>query len=542
MSDHKKKHLTKAQVVLRCHVCENPLQVLQMYCKVCCKYLCKACVSKHLSNKPKKHNCPKHSSNITEKICEQCDSPICAICASSKQHKGHTFVSIFENYEEKKEVIEKDLTELEKSLYPMHQEIASNILVQKANLNENSKQVLKAIDKHGEDLHRKIDTIIKNLKADLDEMNSKHLAVLNKQEDEITRRILEISQSIANLKKIKSREFRLPPSFKSRNAIFREIPFDQNVSLPMFIPNRINKKQLYSLFGFLSDHTTKYAGAQSLTQVSPQKDEPRVIAEIRTEYNDANELRSISCRDDGDVWTCGSDSIMRLCNLQKELIKSIQTMSGEMPFAIVITRSGYLAYTDKNDRTVNIVKKTRIETAIILRGWRPLDLCGTSSDDLLVIMESDDYKQTKIARYCGSTEKQIIQFDDKGEPLYSPSGFSKNISENINLDICVSDYKARAVLVVNQAGKLRFTYTGPSYTTAKGPFNPKGITTDSKGWILTADPNNRCIHILDQDGQFLRYINNCDLQDPSSLSVDFRDNLFVAQCNTGTVKKIQYHF
>lgn len=119
----------------------------------------------------------------------------------------------------------------------MHQEIASNILVQKANLNENSKQVLKAIDKHGEDLHRKIDTIIKNLKADLDEMNSKHLAVLNKQEDEITRRILEISQSIANLKKIKSREFRLPPSFKSRNAIFREIPFDQNVSLPMFIPN-----------------------------------------------------------------------------------------------------------------------------------------------------------------------------------------------------------------------------------------------------------------------------------------------------------------
>lgn len=372
-----------------------------MYCKVCCRYLCNDCVSKHLSDKSQKHNddsitkwkptlnCPKHSSNIIENHCEQCDSPICATCASSKQHKGHTFVMILENPEKKKDVIKKDLTELESSLYPKFQKIASNIQVQKANLNKNAKQLLKAISKHGEDLHRKIDTIIKKLKADLDEMNSKHLAVLNKQEDEITRRISEISESIANLKKIKSEEFNVT-SFKSRNAEFREMPFDQNVSLPMFIPNRISKKQLYSLFGSLSDHTTKDAGAQASGQVRLQKDEPRIIAEVRTKYKGDNELRSISCQDDGDFWTCGNDNIMRLYNLQGEMMKSIQTTSGKMPFAIVITRSGNLAYTDKNDRTVNIVKKTLIETVIRLRGWRPLDLCSSSSDDLLVIMESDD--------------------------------------------------------------------------------------------------------------------------------------------------------
>uniref|UniRef100_K1RWL2 Tripartite motif-containing protein 2 n=1 Tax=Magallana gigas TaxID=29159 RepID=K1RWL2_MAGGI len=552
---------TWAQDVLRCHLCETPGP--PMYCDICHIHLCKACVGEHLSDESKEHKvvafkkrgftpeCSKHSKKLCELYCEQCNIPICVQCVSSGEHIGHKQVEILKTFQSKKDELQRDLDELEKLIYPKYQEIVSYIPVQKDDLHQNSKKLITALDKHGEELHREIDIAIKKLKSDVDEMESKHLVVLDKQENEIKCSISEIEQSIADLKKsLNSNDVSLNVStYKSRVAEFRILPPKLTVSLPRFIPQKINKEQIYQQIGSLaalSSKTEKYGytmdspGAESSPPDILFIDEPWIITNINTQYGQSNALRCISCLRDNEVWTCGEDNMLRLYNIHSKLVKSIQTKSGNIPRDIAVTQSGELIYTDPIDRTLNIKTFINTRTLINLRKWKPLFVCITSYGDFLVVMITDDNKQTKVVRHSGYTEKQTIQYNDKGQPLYSSGNYPKYISENRNLDICVADFIASAVVVVNQAGNLRFTYTGPPSANKK-PFYPAGITTDSQSQILTADYNNDRIHILDQDGQFLLYIDNCHLLCPWGLYVDTRDNLFVAERDTGKVKIIQYY-
>lgn len=126
------------------------------------------------------------------------------------------------------------------------------------------------------------------------------------------------------------------------------------------------------------------------------------------------------------------------------------------------------------------------------------------------------------------------------ESLFSPDFSIKYKNENRNWDICVADHTADPLVVVWEDRTFHFKYSGLS-STSGASFQPFGITTDNQSRILTVDLNNNRIHIIDHNGQFLRYIDNCNLHCPWDLCLDIKDCLFMAENGTGKLKKIQYN-
>ncbi|XP_078335896.1 uncharacterized protein LOC144626290 [Crassostrea virginica] len=546
-----------AQDVARCDLCE--IAIVQSYCDFCHVNLCKPCIGEHISDDYTKHiivpfqlrrstpiypKCKTHKKRACEYQCEDCNIFLCTDCLASKPHnKEHKLSKLEEVFCQKKDQIHRDKKELKGELLPVYEEIATEIKNQITNLDVDYKKFTTEMSKHREELHREIDNVMDQREKEIDRNKLKHLSILTKHLEEIKQLQSLMQESLHTLNEMdESNEVTPTIHYSSKNQEFSKLPPKVIVSMPKFIPKPKEKEELCSLIGKLTPLSTTleervFTAKKPNTSVRELLDEPEVLNTIKTGHEN---LRSVTCLNEEEIWTSGRTADIKCFNTQGVLQKTIKTKSGECPGDIAVYSDGALVYSDGRPRTVYKVKNDQTEEIIRLQGWIPFNLCVTSSGDLLVTMYSDDETQSKVVRYSGSTVKQTIQFDDEGQPLHSGNYYPKYITENRNLDICVADIKAGAVVVVNQAGKLRFRYTGPPSSTKNKPFQPGGITTDSQSRILTSDCNNHCIHVLDVNGQFLRYIDNCDLELPTSLCVDNDDSLFVCEFIKGNVRKIRY--
>lgn len=467
------------QDVIQCHLCETPLP--SKHCDICHEHLCDVCEEKHISDESKEHyivpikmqnltlKCCKHSTNLCKQHCEHCNDPICAECISSGKHEQHEIETFLKLYSRKERLIQRDLQELEKIIYPSYQEVALKIPVQRDVLSTHSKKLKATLKNKADTFHREIDTIIQKTQSDIDDMDSVLLAEINKQEIEIKKSMEEISQVILNGKMLLNTSDAYQISkYKSRNHTFKRLPNQLQATLPTFTPMENDREQISKLIGSLSKLEVYWRPISTAFH-----DKPRIVTGINIRHKPHTELQRVSCLNDSRFWTvCGDHNEINLYKLQEQRIWSIRCESVSMLLNIAVTRSGDLVFINNSGKSINVVHGTEKQTLIRLRGWRALNLCSTSSADLLVIMytynkELDNY-ETKITRFSGSHAKQSIRWDDTGRLLNQYT----YLIENRNLDICVCD--TRAVVVVNENGQFRFKYIGNPHSTQRS-FNPAGI-------------------------------------------------------------------
>ncbi|XP_061191798.1 uncharacterized protein LOC133200077 [Saccostrea echinata] len=542
------------QDVLRCDLCET--EVGQLYCDFCLVNLCKGCVGDHILDDPFKHKvvqidkrrstpifpkCNIHEKKLCEFQCGECNVHVCSLCISSEKHKRHVFSNLFEMFSAQKQKIQSDVDEIENIISPAYETDISNLETQINSLDGEYMKLTTQILKHGEDWHREVDILIKKFLLEAHKLKEKHFETLKKH-------LAEIKHAHSIVQHIKlessdilgSNDVLVTLDYKSKNQLLRKFPPKIHVPMPIFHQVQIDSTQLSKLFGSLFpfsvtiEEDIKTGTASSLEDGQHYK--PRIITSVDTGIS---ELYSVTCSSDGEIWASGQDSEIKCFDEQGSLVNTITTLSEEFPNDIALTSRGDLVYSDGDTQTIYIVKNGKEKRVITLVEWNPVNIYVTSRNELLVAMFNADQTQSKVVRYSGSKENQTIMFDNEGRLLYSGNDKIKYITENRNLDICVADNEVSAIVVVNQTGEFRFRYTGYQSTTMKNSSDFWGIATDTQSQILTTDCSNHCVHILDQDGQFLRYIDGCGLDRPCGLFVDKNDNLLVAEMY-GKVKKIKY--
>lgn len=154
-------------------------------------------------------------------------------------------------------------------------------------------------------------------------------------------------------------------------------------------------------------------------KLGPKPDDNTVIKKgnltytyLKSKEKNGGAIRSLSLLSNTEVWIghWGND-IISLHNLRED--KTISITLGHTPEDITVTKTGNLIYTYFKHSTctsfVKVVINSEIKTVIKVTGWKLGNVSSSKINELLVIMERNHDKQTKVEllRLHGETKYSI---------------------------------------------------------------------------------------------------------------------------------------
>eukprot|EP00105_Crassostrea_gigas_P005205 XP_011418717.1 PREDICTED: uncharacterized protein LOC105321926 [Crassostrea gigas] len=542
----------QGQHIVECDLCETPVS---FYCRRCGVNLCDSCLPIHMRVKSKNGHdvvdyvskddddtcfCESHPKNECSAYCKTCNVSICMLCVSIK-HKSHEMSELSDKIEELLKVIAKENERLQSFKHEL-ESILDHTTKMVSSISSIYKQKKDEVTARGEEWHKEIEKTVKKLHQELDDMQKEHEALLKKQETEykgILKNLDQINRRATSLQKsndVKEMQTFIPMIEKQKTLS----EFTQ-YSFPTFCEGKIDADYLQSYFGYVINKQVQ-ENKISFTKKKLKVNEftetkffeiPTVISVLDTgfpAYGISNRLFDIAYTDDNKVWMGGNTKELKLFDLQGHLHRTVSiTYVGSFIYML----NKQVGYIDENKRAVKIISNSNNDVTIFTTGdWNPRGITSTASGDLLVCLYKDN--QSKVVRYSSTGGVlQEIQYDSLCQPIYSSPYY---ITENVNGDIIVTDWKKNSVIAVNRLGILRF-----SYSKEKNIFFASAVVHDSFGHVIIADYRGDKIHLLDRDGQFLRYIIPREgIKSPRALCIMGHGEMIVGEGWTGNAKKIKY--
>ena len=472
-----------------------------------------------------------------------------------ERHSGHKFDDLEEIYAEKYALQQGEFSKIHKYFLPTSQGLKKDIEEDVAEIKQKMKSIRKSMTAEAESL--------KNLVDEVTSENIKHTHTMeNSLLEKLKSQGTTYDDYIAYLG-IMSDEFQEYLSLTNQKLLFsktlkiKSMPETTKLVPPVFIAGQFSKLDVTKLLGRINAPITRQekrkiqpmeavsthmkSTEKQLEQIKEKSDikqtlslSPSVTKVMEYRVPGVDSAWHVSVDKSGRLWVSDGISNLVQTDLKGNQLRKIQ-ISGGPQGCHTATQDGDLIYTDKKTKMIyRITPDTKITIFLKTGGWEPL--CVHSSrinGDILVGMKKN--KEAKVTKYSKTgKEIQNVERDNKGQKLF---GYPDYITENINGDICTSNYNKGAVVVVNKSGQHRFSYTGSGFG-----LGPLGICTDVLGHILVCDEVSDSVHLLDQDGEFISVILSRlqGINYSHAVCVDDETHLYVGEAVTNTMTVYKY--
>nr|XP_034320356.1 uncharacterized protein LOC105334693 [Crassostrea gigas]XP_034320357.1 uncharacterized protein LOC105334693 [Crassostrea gigas] len=552
--------------------CENNCQ---FYCNPCHLQLCEQCSNEHQKSPATKNHevvpyrqrkrklpvekCKDHPSKDIDMLCENCQVAVCSKC-SIKDHRGHTFDDL-------ETVYSKNFTLCLDEIYYVNRYFLTASQDSKRDIKEDILKLKACMDKirasiiaEAELLKRLVEkTMTDTLEQanKLEEILLEKLKSQGKTYDEYEcylENLVKELQDYLSFDKVQNN----PILFSLTELLnIKHIPQTTIPVYPVFTAGQYIKDDITKLLGTVTvPTTTPVFRAQPMEATSAHLKPTRKLKEADGDELEVKQKLSLSSSvtnvkeyivpgvdsvyhisrgKSGILWANDASGNLVQTDLQGKQLQIIKT-SGKNEGYHTVNLDGNLIFADRKKCIVNRITHGKTITRFITtKEWEPLSIHTSNlNGDIMVGMST--FSQGKVARYntTGNTT-QSIERDNKGQRVYSE--YPHYITENINGDICVSDFNKQAVIVVNKIGQHRFSFTGQ-----ESKILPYGICTDILGHILVCDINSNTVQLLDQDGQFLSFLVTSQkrIDNPLCVCVDDDNSIHVGYSGTNTVIVYKY--
>ncbi|XP_062620367.1 uncharacterized protein LOC134281946 [Saccostrea cucullata] len=214
---------------------------------------------------------------------------------------------------------------------------------------------------------------------------------------------------------------------------------------------------------------------------------------------------------------------------------------------ICLTANSYVYFTDSSNKTIRFRSSSGSFSTVNNKDpLEPLGICQSVDGRLLVTFkdnESDPYKleshSRRLVRHITLTGDVIHEYEYQEDGQTRLFTLPLRVTQNRNSDICVVDEASLStanLVGISPSGQRKFLYLGRNLSEN---FKGTDVACDSLCNIPVTDINNKHIHLLSPDGEFLKFLlTENEMKYPRSLSL-YKSTLWVGN-NNGFVKVFRY--